>query len=95
MREKLEIFDLEGNSLGTQDRKEFYSEIKEEFRKSGKISRKIKSVRLLLMNSKGRIFLQKRSKIKPENPGLYDKTVGGHVSEGDSWNMTVIRECAE
>ena len=47
------------------------------------------------MNSDGRIYLQKRSKIKSENPGLYDKTVGGHVSAGDSFNITFIRECAE
>ncbi len=47
------------------------------------------------MNSSGRIYLQKRSKIKSENSGLYDKTVGGHVSAGDSFDMTVIRECAE
>ena len=47
------------------------------------------------MNSSGRIYLQKRSKIKSENSGLYDKTVGGHVTSGDSTVMTVIRECAE
>lgn len=47
------------------------------------------------MNSKGRIYLQKRSKLKSTNFGMYDKTVGGHVSAGDSFQMTVIRECAE
>ncbi|MBI2137958.1 NUDIX domain-containing protein [Candidatus Woesearchaeota archaeon] len=47
------------------------------------------------MAEEGRIYLQKRSKTKPENPGLYDKTVGGHVSREEGWNMTVIRECAE
>jgi len=93
--EKLEIFDLKGESLGTQDRDVFYSEIKNEFNESGKISKKVKSIRLLLLNSEGRIYLQKRSKIKSENPGLYDKTVAGHVSPGESWNMTVVRECAE
>ena len=39
--------------------------------------------------------MQKRSKIKNENPSLYDKTIGGHISAGDSSKMTVIRECAE
>jgi len=47
------------------------------------------------MNSTGGIYLQKRSKIKTENTGMYDKTVGGHISAGDSFDMTVIRECAE
>ncbi|MDD5731730.1 MAG: NUDIX domain-containing protein [Patescibacteria group bacterium] len=95
MSEKLEIFDLGGNSLGSQERDLFYSEIKKEFAEKGTITRQVKSIRLLLMNSKGRIYLQKRSKLKSENPGLYDKTVAGHVLEGHSWNVTVVRECAE
>ena len=33
--------------------------------------------------------------LKNENSGLYDKTIGGHVEAGDSFHMTVIRECAE
>ncbi|MFH1789932.1 MAG: NUDIX domain-containing protein [bacterium] len=95
MSEKLEIYDLNSDLITIEDRKKFYSEIKTEFKKTGKITKKIKSIRLLLMNSSGRIYLQKRSKIKTENAGKYDKTVGGHVSAGDSFNMTVIRECAE
>jgi isopentenyldiphosphate isomerase len=47
------------------------------------------------MNSAGRIYLQKRSRIKEENTGMYDKTVGGHIVAGDSANMTVVKECAE
>lgn len=95
MTEELEIFDLHGKFLGTQDRKRFYSEIKEEYNKKGKVSRQVKSIRSILMNSSGRIYLQKRSKNKSENPGLYDKTIGGHLSKGDSWNIALIRECAE
>lgn len=95
MSEKLEIYDLNSELIKIDDRDKFYTEIKEEFNKSGKITKKVKSIRLLLMNSAGRIYLQKRSKLKSENPGLYDKTVGGHVSAGDSFDMTVIKECAE
>ena len=95
MAEELDVFDLEGNFLGSQERKQFYSEIKEEFKTKGKISRQVKTIRLMLMNSSGRIYLQKRSKLKNENPGLYDKTVGGHVIKGDSYTLTVIKECAE
>ena len=47
------------------------------------------------MNSKGRLYLQKRSKFKEVNPGAYDKTIGGHVPNKHTWNMTLIRECAE
>lgn len=95
MAEQLEVYDLNGKFLGIKDRKRFYSEIKEEFDKTGKISRQVKRIGLILMNSKGRIYLQKRSKLKDENPGLYDKPVGGHVSKDDTYDMTVIRECAE
>jgi isopentenyldiphosphate isomerase len=93
--EKLEVHDLEGNLVGVQDREEFYKEIKQEFKETGKITKKIKGIRLLLMNSSGRVYLQQRSKIKKDNAGLYDKTIGGHVAAGDSFEMTVIRECAE
>jgi len=95
MDEELEIFDLKGRSIGYKNRKDFYNEIKEEFIKNNKITMKVKTIRLLLMNSKGRIYLQKRSKEKEENANLYDKTIGGHVSKGDTFNITVIRECAE
>ena len=76
-------------------REKFYKSIEEEFKVKGKISKKVKSIRVLLMNSKGRIYLQKRSKLKEVNPGTYDKTLGGHVAASHSWNMTLIRECAE
>jgi isopentenyldiphosphate isomerase len=95
MSEKIEIFDLKGNFLGVEEREKFYSEIRKEFGKKKQISRKVKSVRIILMNSKGRIYLQKRSKLKNENPGLYDKTVGGHVLQSHTYEMTVVRECAE
>lgn len=93
--EKIEIFNLKGRLLEIKNRDVFYSEIKKEFLKNKKITKQIKSIRLLLMNSEGRIYLQKRSNLKNENPGLYDKTVGGHVLPGESWNTTVVRECAE
>ena len=95
MGEKLEIYDLKDNLIKIQDREDYYKEIREEFLKTKKITKKVKAIRLLLMNSNGRIFLQKRSKLKNENPGLYDKTVGGDVQAGDSYESTVVKECAE
>lgn len=95
MVEELETFSLSGKFLGVENRKKYYYEVKKEFVEKGKITRQVKTVRLLLMNSSGKIYLQKRSKDKSQNPGLYDKTIGGHVSKRDSWNMTTIRECAE
>lgn len=47
------------------------------------------------MTSKGRIILQRRSKWKGDNAGLWDKTIGGHVTTEDSYDLTAIKECAE
>lgn len=95
MTEKLEVYNLNSEMINVEERGKFYDEIRKEFKETGKITRKVKTIRLLLMNSQGRIYLQKRSKIKDENSGKYDKTVGGHVAAGDSFEMTVVRECAE
>jgi isopentenyldiphosphate isomerase len=95
MKEQLETYKLDGTFIGNQDRKEFYKKIKKEFIDTGSISRKVKTVRVLIMNSSGRIYLQKRSNTKNENPGLYDKTVGGHVTAGNTFELTVVKECAE
>ena len=95
MSEKLEVYDLKSNLIKVEKRKTIESDLKSEFKKTGKITKKLKTIRLILMNSSGRIYLQKRSRIKKANSGKYDKTVGGHVSAGDSFDMTVIRECAE
>ena len=86
---------MASNLLETQPRQIFYDAAKAHGFKTGVMDKKVKSIRLLLMNSHGRIYLQKRSKAKMHNPGYYDKTVGGHVSAGDSFDLTLIRECAE
>jgi len=95
MNEKLDIYDLDWNPLQIQDRKEFYTEIKQEYKEKWKITKKVKSIRLILMNSLWRIYLQKRSNSKKQNSWLYDKSVWGHVVSWDSYNLTVIKECAE
>ena len=95
MEELLEIYDLDGNIIKTQKRDEFYNEIKEEFKKTGKITKQVKSIRMLLLNSKGHMYIQKRSYYKLENAGLYDKTIGGHVVAGHTLGLTVVKECHE
>ena len=95
MQELIEVYKLDGSFIETQNRDEFYDEAKKEFRKNGVISKKVKTIRVLLMNSLGRIYLQKRSELKNENSGLYDKTVGGHVIFSNTSELTVIKECAE
>jgi len=92
MAEMLEIYDLKGKLLGTQARDIFYKENKEEYKKTGKVTRQVKTIRLLLMTSAGRVYIQKRSHNKKENAGLYDKTIGGHVPAGYPFDMTLIQE---
>lgn len=95
MSERLEIFDEDGELIAIQERSEYEKEIEEEYATKGRISRRVRAIRLLLLTSHGRIYLQKRSKLKKANPGLLDKTVGGHVGAGHTYSMTVVKECAE
>lgn len=95
MKELIGVYDLKEKLIKVEERSKYYSEIRKEFSSKGKITRQVKSIRLLLMNSAGRIYLQKRSSIKGENPGLYDKTIAGHVLHKSTFDMTVVKECAE
>ena len=94
-KEKIKVYDLSGRFLGMQDRSEFYKQIREEYKKTGKITRQVQTVRLFLMNDRGGIYLAKRSRIKKENKLLYDKTIGAHVVGNETPEFTVLRECTE
>jgi isopentenyldiphosphate isomerase len=52
-------------------------------------------VHLLLYNSAGELFLQKRSVLKDIQPGKWDTSVGGHVSPGETSEAAVLREASE
>ena len=47
-----------------------------------------------IMNSKGKILLQKRSSNKTRNPNKWSKT-GGHVATGESVQNALLREIRE
>ena len=94
-KELLEVYNLEGNPLGPLERDVFYRQTTQEFERDGTINRMVKSIRMLLLNPAGRVYLQERSIEKSENPGLLDKTVGGHVTAGVSYDLTLVKECAE
>ncbi len=95
MGELLEVYSLSGELLEVEDRDKYYQEIREEFKTTGRITRKVKSIRMLLLTSQGGIYIHRRSKRKKENSGLYDKTVGGHVIAGCPWELTVVQSCYE
>jgi 8-oxo-dGTP pyrophosphatase MutT (NUDIX family) len=51
-------------------------------------------VNVLLVNRQGDVLLQRRPADK-ENGGRWDKTVGGHVDEGEEFDAAAVREAAE
>lgn len=74
------------------EREEFYENQKEIFRKTGKPTRAVEIIDVLLFTPNGEVILQKRAKHKNHNPGLIDKSVGGHLIFGDSPTYTVMSE---
>jgi isopentenyldiphosphate isomerase len=52
-------------------------------------------IHLHLFDADGRLYLQKRDRRKDTNPGLWDTSVGGHVSAGESVEAALLREARE
>ncbi len=77
------------------DRKEFYRGQVEAFKKFGKPTKAIAVVSIFLFNEHGELLVQKRSNEKAHNPGLLDKSIGGHIQIGDSPQYTVMVETVQ
>ena len=54
-----------------------------------------RSAQVLVFNSKGELFLQKRSNNKDEFGGLWDSSAAGHVNPGEDYADCARRELAE
>jgi isopentenyl-diphosphate delta-isomerase type 1 len=54
-----------------------------------------RSVHILVFNSQGKLFLQKRALTKDENPGYWDSSAAGHVNAGEEYRMSAERELME
>jgi 8-oxo-dGTP pyrophosphatase MutT (NUDIX family) len=52
------------------------------------------AVNVLLVNARGEVLLQRRPEDR-ENGGRWDKTVGGHVDEGEDFDAAARREAGE
>ena len=50
---------------------------------------------VLVLNSRGELLLQKRSRNKDIQPGRWDTSVGGHLDPGEDYRTAAIREMAE
>src|ERR1044071_58563 len=54
-----------------------------------------RAVHVLVFNSRGEIFLQKRSMLKDRQPGVWDSSCSGHVDSGEIYDETAVRELRE
>lgn len=79
------LVDEQGTIIGKATRKEAHSG-------PGKLH---PVVHLQIFNSKGDIYLQKRSLNKDLQPGKWDSAVGGHVDPGETIEQALLRETAE
>jgi 8-oxo-dGTP pyrophosphatase MutT (NUDIX family) len=81
--ERVAVFDPQGHGVGALRR--------DEAKRSGLA---VGAVNVLLVNARGEVLLQRRPEDK-ENGGRWDKSVGGHVGEGESFDRTAVRETGE
>ena len=88
MKRNEEIFDIvdtEGKVIGTAARSEVH----------GNPSLIHRSIHILVFNSAGKLFLQKRADNKDIQPGKWDTSVGGHVDSGEDVLDAAKREARE
>lgn len=81
--ERVGVFDAEGRPAGALPRAEA--------KRSGLA---VGAVNVLLVNARGEVLLQRRPEDR-ENGGRWDKTVGGHVDEGEEFDEAAVREAGE
>lgn len=80
------VVDEEGNTIGTAPRHVCHD---------GKSFLLHPVIHLHVFNTKGELYLQKRSMSKDIQPGKWDTSVGGHVSPSEAVEDAVRREAFE
>ncbi len=81
--ELLNVYDTDGNVVAARPRREA---------KASGLA--VGAVNVLILNQKGEVLLQRRPPDK-ENGSRWDKSVGGHVSAGEEFDTTAVRESGE
>jgi len=81
--EPVAVFDSAGHAVGVLPR--------DEARRSGLV---LGAVNVLLVNARGELLLQRRPADK-DNGGRWDKSVGGHVDAGETFDQAAVREAGE
>jgi len=56
---------------------------------------KHRATHVLVFNSRGEVFLQKRSMKKDRQPGVWDSSASGHVDSGEDYDTCAVRELRE
>lgn len=54
-----------------------------------------RAIHVLVFDSAGRIFLQKRSLLKDLSPGRWDSSCSGHLDAGEDYDVAAVRELGE
>jgi hypothetical protein len=81
--EELNVYDPEGRVVDAAPR-----------RAAKASGRAVGAVNVLILNAQDEVLLQRRPPDK-ENGGRWDKSVGGHVSAGEAFDATAVREAGE
>jgi isopentenyldiphosphate isomerase len=82
-----EIFDVVNDRdevIGRQPRSEVH-----------RLGLKHRAVHVFVFNSRGQVFLQKRSPKKDRQPGVWDSSASGHVDAGEDYDACAARELQE
>jgi isopentenyldiphosphate isomerase len=54
-----------------------------------------RATHVLVFNSRGQVFLQKRSMLKDRQSGLWDSSASGHLDRGEDYDACAVRELQE
>ena len=87
MAEILDIYDENMNKIGTAER--------EEAHKRGFWHRVVHIWIISQKDNRKYILFQKRSQSKQQQPGMFDISVGGHISSGEDVLHSALREMSE
>ena len=82
--ELFDIVDEQDRVTGTMVRREVH-----------RLKLRHRAVHLLVINRAGKIFLHQRSMKKDLFPGVWDSSAAGHVSAGEDYDSTAVRELEE
>ena len=54
-----------------------------------------RAVHMLVFNKRKEVFLQKRSRLKDKNPGVWGSSAAGHLDAGEEYEAAAVRELEE